>query len=42
MKEPEMVRITEFLLKGITIAKRIQDAVRKKLVDFNPAVESDA
>lgn len=42
MKEPEMVRITEFLLKGITIAKRIQEAVGKKLVDFNPAVESDA
>ena len=41
MKEPEMARIATFLLKAIEITKRIQTAVGKKLVDFNPAAESD-
>lgn len=41
MKEPEMARIAQFLLKAIPIAVRIQQAVGKKLVDFNRAVEAD-
>lgn len=42
MKEPEMARIVEFLVKAVAIAKRIQSTAGKKLVEFNPAAEADA
>ena len=41
MKEPEMVKIVSFLIKAITIAKRIQTERGKKLTEFNPGVEAD-
>lgn len=36
-----MVKIVGYLLKAITIAKRIQESHGKKLVEFNPVVEAD-
>lgn len=42
MSKEDMQTITNFLLKAVSIAKRIQGEVGKKLVDFNPAVEKDA
>ena len=41
MKEPEMAKIVSFLIKAITIAKRIQTSHGKKLVEFNQGVEAD-
>ena len=36
-----MARIVEFLLKGVAIAKRIQQTAGKKLAEFNPAAQAD-
>ena len=41
MKEKDMETIADFLLKGIVVAKRIQDKVGKQLKDFVPALEDD-
>ena len=41
MKEAEMEVIADFLIKGIEIAKRVQDKVGKQLKDFIPALEDD-
>ena len=41
MKEPEMERITTFLLKAVEVAKRIQASAGRKLAEFNVAVEQD-
>ena len=41
MKEKDMEVIVDFLMKGIEIAKRIQDKVGKQLKDFIPAIEED-
>lgn len=42
MKEAEMVKIVDFLLKSVAVAKRIQTDAGRKLAEFNPAVEADA
>jgi glycine hydroxymethyltransferase len=42
MKEAEMAKIVEFLLKSVAVAKRIQADAGRKLAEFNPAVEADA
>ena len=41
MKEAEMEVISGFLLRAITIAKRIQGSVGKQLKDFLPALDAD-
>ena len=41
MKEADMEKVAEFLLKGIEISKRIQAKVGKQLKDFLPALDED-
>ncbi len=41
MKEPEMEVIAQFLLRAISISKRIQGQVGKQLKDFLPALDAD-
>lgn len=36
-----METIADFLIKGIEIAKRVQDKVGKQLKDFIPALDDD-
>ena len=41
MLEKDMDVIADFLVRGVKIAKRIQDKAGKKLTEFNPAAEAD-
>lgn len=41
MVEKDMEVIAEFLLRGVDIAKRIQEKAGKQLKDFLPAIEND-
>jgi glycine hydroxymethyltransferase len=41
MTEKEMEVVADFLIKGLEIAKRIQDKVGKQLKDFIPALEEE-
>jgi len=41
MQQSDMVKVVSFLLRAISVAKRIQGQHGKKLTEFNPAVEAD-
>ena len=41
LKETDFEVVAAFLLRGIAIAKRIQEKVGKQLKDFIPAIEED-
>eukprot|EP01112_Ceratiomyxa_fruticulosa_P010938 TRINITY_DN2920_c0_g1_i1.p1 TRINITY_DN2920_c0_g1~~TRINITY_DN2920_c0_g1_i1.p1 ORF type:complete len:449 (-),score=109.19 TRINITY_DN2920_c0_g1_i1:91-1437(-) len=41
-KEPDFLRVAEFLDRVVKVSIRIQDKVGKKLIDFVKALESDA
>lgn len=41
MKEADMEKVADFLVRGVTIAKKVQEKVGKQLKDFLPALDEE-